>query len=1020
MRRLWISPIVIGFLICGFFQTVHSPAEAQEKQTKHLVPADKKITRDALQHLYERGKREVYSGKELETIGMPIGGIATGQLYLRGDGTLGLWWIFNKHVFTGYGATCYRTYKPESPVDSGFAVIAEQDGKTFAKPLNRDFGIVEFIGVYPIGIVRYRDDGFPVRVALSAYSPFIPLNAKDSALPATMFNIIVENTSDTNLRVGILGWLENAVLIDSAKAVNALRRSRVINDIGQCLIVHTAEEAPIPEGTIKSRPNIVLADFEGPDYGDWKITGQAFGKEPANGTLTGQQKVSGFLGGGLVNTFLGGDRPHGTLTSPSFKISRKFINFLVGGGSHVGQTCINLLVDGKVVLTATGKNNEKLEWYFWNVQEFEDKAAQIEIVDKFSGGWGHINVDQIELSDESQKGPIGPIDKLPDYGSMVLALAENGTSPHDVRKLLASTGNWPMKLHAEDNVAYPVTESRSAALATHTVELAPGAKRLFTFVLAWFFPNHPNGHEYANRFNSASEVAEYILNDYERLAGDTANWYKTYYEHSTLPRWLLFRLHSTVCNLATGTCQWWKNGRFWAWEGVGCCAGTCTHVWNYSHAPARLFPELERRAREMQDFGEGFDSESGLVGFRSNRAYAADGQCGSVLKAYREHQTSADYGFLKRNWPSIKKALEFSIKQDGNDDGLIENSQHNTYDINFQGPNTFVGSLYLAALRAGEEMAKEMGDERFAIRCRKIFESGSRLSVERLWDGEYFIQLVDLKKHPKHQYAKGCLSDQLFGQGWAHQLGLGYIYPKQYVKKALQSVLKYNWAPDIGPYNAAHKPERWFARPGEAGLFTCTWPRSPYLAEGVRYKSEVWTGIEYQVAGNMVWEGMVDEAFAICRGIHDRYHPARHNPFNEVECGDHYARAMASWGVYTALAGYEYHGPKGYLGFAPRITPEDFSAAFTAAEGWGTFAQQRDSKTQTEQIELRWGRLKVKSLAFAVPDNFRPVKVSVTAAGKPIKNDYTLKDDRLEITLKKKLAISENQTLDITIHRLDE
>jgi len=421
----------------------------------------------------------------------------------------------------------------------------------------------------------------------------------------------------------------------------------------------------------------------------------------------------------------------------------------------------------------------------------------------------------------------------------------------------------------------------------------------------------------------------------------------------------------------------------------------------------------------MQDFGEGFDSKSGLVGFRSNRAYAADGQCGTVLKAYREHLMSADNAFLKRNWPRIKKALEFSIVRDGNDDGLIEISQHNTFDINFEGANTFVGSLYLAALRAGEEMAREMGDKAFAKRCRKIFESGSRLTVERLWDGEYFIQQVDLKKYPKHQYEKGCLSDQLFGQGWAHQLGLGYIYPPEHVKKALQSVWKYNWAPDIGPYNAAHKPERWFARPGEPGLFTCTWPKSPYIAEGVRYKNEIWTGIEYQAAGHMVWEDMLDEALAICNGIEQRYHPAKHNPFNEVECGDHYARAFASWGVYTALAGYEYHGPKGHLGFTPRITPENFRAAFTCAEGWGTFAQKRDGKIQREEIELRRGRLRLKSLAFAVPENFRSVKVLVTAAGPPrrIKIDYSLKDGRLDIILKKELVLSENQTLEVSINR---
>ena len=1005
----------MALVVCCVAATSLSMAKDAAVRPGHVIPLDKELSRDYVSSLFERGKREVWTGKDLDTIGMPVGGIAAGQLYLRGDGTLGLWWIFNKHVFTGYGATCYRTYRPESPVESGFAVVVEKDGKTLTKLLNRDFGMVEFAGEYPIGIVRYREDGFPVKVALTASSPFIPLNAKDSALPVTLFHISVENVSSRKLAVRTLGWLENAVCIHSAKAVHALRRSRIVNEKGRTLILHTAEKAPTPEGAKVARPKIVLADFEGADYGDWKATGKAFGKAPARGTLPSQQNVSGFVAKGLVNTYLGGDGPQGTLTSPSFAVSRKFINFLIGGGGHAGQTCINLLVDGKVVRTATGKNNEKLEWYFWNVQEFEGKTAHIQIVDQHSGGWGHINIDQIELSDKPQTGLVGPVDLLPDYGSLVLALAKEAAPLRDVRQLFASLGSWAANLNAETNIAFPVTETRSTALVAHPVQLAPGAKCGFIFALAWFFPNHQQGHEYANRFDSAAEVAHYVLDDYERLAGNTSKWYKTFYEDSTLPRWLLFRLHSTVCNLATGTCQWWQSGRFWAWEGVGCCAGTCTHVWNYAHAPARLFPELERSAREMQDFGQGFDPETGLVGFRSNRAYAADGQCGTVLKAYREHQMFADESFLKRNWSRIKKALMFSIARDGNDDGLIECSQHNTYDINFEGPNTFVGSRYLAALRAGEEIAKEMGDDEFAERCRKIFESGSRLTVERLWDGEYFVQLVDLKKYPKFQYEKGCLSDQLFGQGWAHQLGLGYMYPPENVSKALQSVWKYNWAPDIGPYNVTHKPERWFARASEPGLFTCTWPKTPYIPDGVRYKNEIWTGIEYQVAGNMVVEGMLTEALAICRGIHDRYDPAKHNPFNEVECGDHYARAMASWGVYTALAGYEYHGPKGHLGFAPRITPDDFRAAFTGAEGWGTFAQKRDGRVQREQIELRWGRLGLKSLAFAVPKDFQRVRVEVTVGGKPVRSKHTLEDGRVEIRFRSKLVLSENQMLEVTI-----
>ena len=984
------------------------------KDFGHLVPAEKGLKAAWLRALTERGEREVWRGKATETIGMPCGGIATGQLYLRGDGTLGLWWLFNKHVFTGYGANCYRTYRPASPIDSGFGLIVESGGKTVAKRLNgQDFPDVACASEYPIGLVRYADKAFPVSAEMEAFSPFIPLNAKDSALPATLFQITLTNTSARPVKASVVGWLENAVCFHSAKGILANRRSEVAAEKGRTLAVHTIEKAPMPKGADQPRPATLLADFEGKDYGEWKVEGEAFGKAPAHGTLAQQQAVSGFLGKGLVNTYLGGDdRLQGTLTSPPFTIDRRFICFLVGGGNHAGATCINLLVDGKAVRTAHGKDNERLEWHFWNVAELAGKKATLQIVDKASGGWGHINIDQIELSDTPRKGTSGPLDQLPDYGSMALAVAQGDATAGTLASSTADLAKLPA---VPAPLIYPCTQQRSVALATPAVELAPKATRSFTFALAWCFPNHKNGREYANRFKSARQVAHYVLDNHDRLAAQTRLWHKTFYEDGSLPRWLLFRLHSTVSNLATGTCQWWGNGRFWAWEGVGCCTGTCTHVWNYAHAHARLFPELARSIREMQDFGQGFDQRTGLVGFRSNRAYAADGQCGTVLKAYREHTMSPDPAFLKRTWPRIKKALQFSMGRDRNGDGFIEDSQHNTYDINFQGPNTFVGSLYLAALRAGEEMAKDMGDAAFAAECRKVFESGRKLTIEKLWNGEYFIQQVDLKKHPKFQYGTGCLSDQLFGQGWAHQLALGHIYPEGEVKIAYASIWKYNWTPDVGPQNAAHRPERWFARPGEAGLFTCTWPRSPYLGPGVRYKNEVWTGIEYQAAGGMVWEGMVTEALAICRAVHDRYHPARHNPFNEVECGDHYARALASWGVYLALCGYEHHGPKAHLGFAPRLAPDAFRAAFTTAEGWGLFSQTRQGKTQTDRIEVRWGKLRLRTLAFAVPEELTPQTVAVTAGGRAVEATHTVKNGRLEIALARELVLAEGETIEVAV-----
>src|SRR5690606_12753796 len=171
----------------------------------------------------------------------------------------------------------------------------------------------------------------------------------------------------------------------------------------------------------------------------------------------------------------------------------------------------------------------------------------------------------------------------------------------------------------------------------------------------------------------------------------------------------------------------------------------------------------------------------------------------------------------------------------------------------------------------------------------------------------------------------GCLADQLFGQNWAHQLGLGYLYPPEAVKKGVDSVWRFNWAPDVAPQNEAHRPERVFAESGEPGLFICTWPRSPHLGNAaVRYKDEVWTGIEYEVAAGLVYEGLLDEALAIVKGVDQRYDASKRNPWNEIECGDHYARAMASWGILLALSGFDYDGPAGHMAFAPRITPDEF------------------------------------------------------------------------------------------------
>jgi uncharacterized protein (DUF608 family) len=972
---------------------------AADLKDGHLVPMDKQLAEEWIRQLFARGEKEVFRGKSLKLIGMPCGGIGSGQLYLAGDGSLGCWQIFNhaRSNWVGDTGSTYAHPHFDQPVNQGFFVVTHDAPEPQRRRLNSEgFSEVEFCGTYPIGTVRYSDPASQVRVEMEAFSPFVPLKAHDSNYPATLFHVTVANTTDRAVTVSTEGMLENAAGMQACQKEALLRTSRISAEGEDGLLYHTLKK---DTAALEDSEPIVFASFDGDTFGDWTVEGNAFGKGPVDGPVNGQAFVRGFLGARLVNSYARKDAGTGTLTSPEFIIERPFINFLAGGWALPETVGIHLEADGQRLRSVTGNGELFLEWQSWYVGDLLGRKARLVIEDR--SGTAHILADHFEFSHHSRTGLPSHALSLPDFGSMALACA--GCEPE-----------------ANEEMTYPVTERRDHVLASRPITLAPGDSHTFTFVLAWYFPNHKEGHVYATRFNNAADVARDLLANRERLSAETRAWRDAYYD-SSLPYWLLDRLHAPISYLSTGTCEWWGNGRFWAWEGVNCCGGTCTHVWNYAHGHARLFPELGRNVREMQDLspresGGGFHEDTGLVGFRSDDNYAADGQCGTVLKAYREHLMSPDDSFLRRYWPRIKKALEYSIHHDNNFDGLLEDKQHNTYDIDYYGPNTFVGALYLAALRAGEEMAREVGDDVFAAHVRAIYASGARLSLERLWNGEYFEQDVSLEEHPNHQYGTGCLSDQLFGQGWAHQVQLGYLYPEENVKTALQAVWKYNWAPDIAPYNASVAPQRWFITPGQAGLFTCTWPKGERPNRPTLYDSEVWTGIEYQVAGHMAYEGMLTEALAICRAVHDRYHPDLLNPYNEVECGDHYARAMASWGVYLALGGFHYHGPKGILGFAPRITPEDFKAAYTTAEGWVSYRQTRQGEDQTSSISMLTGSLKLHRLELETPPENASPRVNVELNGRRVRAvDVNVASATVTITLDEALRLEKGDELTVRL-----
>jgi non-lysosomal glucosylceramidase len=608
-----------------------------------------------------------------------------------------------------------------------------------------------------------------------------------------------------------------------------------------------------------------------------------------------------------------------------------------------------------------------------------------------------------------------PLDALSDHGTMGLALVgpPERTAARPNRDGDADTAPLSAKLVGE---------------LGRTVALPPGQAAVVTFVVAWHFPNltikgmPDRGRHYAARFDSALAVAGYVAGHLERLSADTRLWRDTWYD-SSLPYWFLDRTHLNTSILATSTCHRLASGRFWAWEGVGCCEGTCGHVWQYAHAMARLFPDLERGLRERVDFGLALQPD-GAIHFRGehNAIPAVDAQAGSILRALREHQVSADGAFLARVWPSVKRATEWLVRKDADGDGIIEGNQHNTLDTDWFGPVAWLSGLYLAALHAAAAMADEVHDADFAATCREIAARGQKNIVSRLFDGEYFANRLDPAHLDAINSGSGCEIDQVMGQGWAWQVDLPRVLPPRETVSALRSLWKYNFTPDVGPYREKYKPGRWYALAGEAGLLMCTFPRrgwdyqqasgkGPEWAAG--YFNECMNGFEYQAAGHMIWEGLVQEGLAVTRAVHDRYHASRRNPWNEIECGDHYARSMASYGVFLAACGFEYHGPRGHIGFAPRVSPGAFKAAFTGAEGWGAFTQARSGGRLDAALQVKHGRLRVRTIALSAEK--APGSVRARLAGRTLRATHHFADGRVVVTLAADALVAAGERLEVTL-----
>ncbi len=963
---------------------------AMSEEFQSFVPQEKNLDPKVVQTLYERGAPSKWAGDQLKFIGMPIGGLCCGQVYLGGDGQLWHWDICTTP--TGWdmsGLSSGKHYAnpivPHFPIGHGFTVQIDDNVEI---DLPNKLWNCEFENHYPIGIVRYQSKDLPIRIVQEAFSPFIPLETEDSSLPLIVQRFSVTNDSQKNVWVAMRCRLQDPIGSPMRQDKRILSQHKEIQEPRFTAIQF--QSVVKPETEVQTlRPRIVFEDFSKSSYDGWKVTGTAFGEGPMlSKELPDRYKSANPVGTAFVNSHqsrsgedsVNADKHVGTLLSREFKIERNFINFWIGGGAHAGKTCLNLLIDGKVVLSETGRNSLQLRKASFDVKRFAGKTAQIQILDQETGGWGHITVDHIRFEDAPDLDEV-PADQHQEFGSMAIAVCSK----------------------AEGKVVRYRGSNQETAQLYQELYLKPGETKSISFLLAWFFPNYGRPTDsfaeitgisklkkhYAKRFGSALDVLRYFAKHERKLSDATRLWDKTWYD-STLPHYFLERSIIPIDCLQTATSHRFDSGRFYGWEGVYCCPGTCQHVWNYAQAAARLFPDLERSARVHADYGISWQPD-GTIWYRgeSGRHMAHDGQAGTILRTYREHSTSKDSKFLTVNWQKIKKSIERLIADDPNKDGMWEGEQYNTLDSSWYGKISWISSLYIAALRAGVEMANEMGDPDFAKELMKITESGAKLIVKETYNGEYFAMVRD-PAHPRAPgHGPGCHIDQVFGDSFLHMVGLPPNLPKNEVKSGLKSIWKYNYTPDAGGYMKAMqsviKGGRWYAMPGEPGLLMTSFPKGgakESKGEGnpdwmVGYFNECMNGFEYQAAAHMIADGMVTEGLAIVHALHSRYTNGTRNPYNEVECSDHYSRSMASYGAFLTACGFSYHGPKGEMAFDPKMPGNRFKCAFTAAEGWGSYEQVKSEKGLIASLTLNFGKLSLTQIAIRHAKGMRLINTTL-------------------------------------------
>jgi uncharacterized protein (DUF608 family) len=554
-----------------------------------------------------------------------------------------------------------------------------------------------------------------------------------------------------------------------------------------------------------------------------------------------------------------------------------------------------------------------------------------------------------------------------------------------------------------------IEEGWRGALST-MVELQPGEEGEIVFLTAWFFPNQLAehgvrvGHMYENWFQDAQDVASYGVENLERLREESRRFSENQYR-GTLPSWLVSLLNAQLTPL-TANSYWSRNGEFGLWEG-GPGFGARMSIPSYWFPILLFFPDINRQALEQIGQSQRSDGWTpGWLGYNWERIICCiDFHAHFPLEVYRHYLWTGDSELLRELWPSVKAALDVLDRTDTNEDGLPDRAEAfvQVYDMwRLPGTQSYLCSLWMAALKAAVEMASALGEDETARRYQAILDRSTASFEKLFWNGEYYRLFQDLEEGVIHE---GCMADQVRGQWYTKRLGLGPIHEEEHVRSALKAIFRYNRIPGervllngsdprgrVGNWSAYLRPDAY-----------------PYLRD--QWVSP-WTGTEFAVSSMLILEGFVDEGLQVARDVYDRY---RENGlfWNHIEYGNHYSRPTDVWTILLALQGLKYNAGDRSLSFAPYRDADRFESIFALPGVWGRIRESSGQGHQREEVFVEAGEITLSTLRFKLVQRRAIDRLLVSHNGEEVACRMERIADEVLVRLDLPVRLSKSETLSV-------